>query len=459
MNAMEKSILKTFSVLLLLIVLAFGSATINSCQKNVGDIYDYVPTVLAPDFAILNVDYSYDNDELNTESTVTFKVEYQNGEETENTYTSVLNFYVDGEMQESAMLEDIAGNTGYEQLFEWEALVGDHTFTFEINITSDGEQFVEEENTANNSTETSLDVAVKELVAVSEEDVSADAAADDIAADTSANVSGILAGEGLTISSTSKAKKTTYDNGSTIIAAAVEAADGSIDSTSSVVVATVNPGSATGKKQQASIAIVSKVDVEKKEVTMKNKTGTIKYKDGSLSLSSLKSAEKFTPCTEKSNIELFVEDGNAVSAAETKIGASIDLNGLSSGLKAVPTIVLKVMAEYGHTQGNVDNPPTYTAEIISSSQKCSEECVNNKKVELYAYPGFKLKFSDDRSQYVVLSGTSNQIGTYTKQANCSASNKGTYTFEDCGGNTVSYSFTKERAKVATNTSCIPDVHN
>lgn len=454
---MKKSILKSITVFTLLGAV-LGVMVLNSCQKNVGDVYEHKDIVFAPDFEIKNVDYDIDNDQLNTESTLTFKVDYKNNEVTETAYSSVLNFYVDGILQESVMLKNIESGRNYEHIFEWKALLGEHEFSFEINLTSEGEKFIKEANVANNTFVINENVALKELVVETEEVIAADEAIEAIKADSTNAVAETLAGEGLVMSTTEEAQKTTYDNGATVVVIPVEdAATGEIDSTVTASAATV-PEVASGNQEEATVSVVATYDEENEEVTLQTDVGTVLFSDGSFSLVTSKSARAFAPCTEPGNFELFLASPDAINSFLVKYNAAVATLGEVSA-QNLCVILLETMIEYGFTQGGVDNDPVFTAEILNHTDPCSVECINGQLVNRMPYPGFILHFSDDRNSGVVLAGTDNVISSFSKAANCESSNNGTYIFEDCGGNSVAYIFSEEPAIVKTGADCVPNVHN
>jgi hypothetical protein len=443
---MKKSIFKTIAAIMLF-SFALSAVLLFGCKKNVGDVYDYAPTVLAPDFEISAVDYAFDNEALNSESGLSFKVTYKNAEVTETTYSSVLNFYVNGNIQQSVLLKDLAGNKKYEAFFDWKAIAGEHDFKFEINLSSNGSKIVEETNTANNSQTTSLNIAVKQLVAVSETVVKPAVVNQVISSDTEANVASVLASEGVTISTLVDAIKTTYSNGTTIIIAAVAKSDGTIDETKVVLSATSNPGVSQGQRQKAVTTLVVETLIAQKEVSFYNANEKLIFKDGVVSYVGLKSAK--AGCTEPSNLQAFFANQAATKAFSDAVLAAILQLGVEKGLAAAPGILISTLEAFNFTQGNVDNPPTYTVEITNSSAVCSNDCVNGVVVNTLSYPGFTLRFTDDR-------GT---IANFIKEPNCSKSNNGTYTFEDCGGNKVSYTFTATRTVITTNDKCVANVHN
>ena len=443
---MKKSIFKTITAIMLFFF-ALSAGLLISCKKNVGDVYNNAPTVLAPDFVISTVNYAFDNEALNSESGLSFKVAYKNAEVTGTTYSSVLNFYVDGNIQQSALLKDLAGNTNYETVFDWKAIAGNHDFKFEINLTSSGSAIVEEANTTNNSQTTSLDIAVKQLAAVSEAVVEPAAVNQAIAADPEADVASVLASEGIAISTTVDPVKTTYSNNATIIVAAVAKSDGTIDETKVVLSATSNPGVFQGQTQEANTTLVVETLAEQKEVTFYNANEKLIYKDGVVSYVGMKNAK--AGCTEPSNLQSFFANQSAVKAFTDMVLSAINQFGVAKGLAAAPGILISVMEAFNLTQGNIDNPPTFTSEITNSSAVCSNNCVNGFVVIAFSYPGFTLRFADDR-------GT---IANFIKEPNCSASNNGTYTFEDCGGNKVSYTFNATRSVITTTDQCVGNVHN
>ncbi len=443
---MKKSFLKKITAILLFTT-ALSAVLLYSCKKNVGDVYDYAPTVLAPDFEISNVDYAFDNEALNSESGLSFKVVYKNNETTEATYSSVLNFYVDGLIQKSIELENISANTRYETVFDWQAIAGEHDFKFEINLSSNGSKMVEETNTTNNSRTTSLDIAVKELAPLSTTDVETSVVNQAIAADPEADVADVLAREGLVLSTSVQAVKTTYSDNTSAIVAAVVRSDGTIDETKVVFSVTSNAGVTTGQKQQATSTLVVETLVQQKEVSFYNAHEKLTFKDGVISLIGLKNAS--ADCTEPSNLELFYASESAKKAFSDALLAAMAQLGAEAALASAPDIFISVLAAYNFTQGNVDNPPTYSVEIINSSSACSNDCVDGFVANIFSYPGFVMHFSDDR-------GT---IPTLTKEPNCSKSNNGTYTFEDCGGNKVSFTFISTRPVITTKTPCVKNVHN
>jgi len=443
---MKKSILKKITAIMLFSI-ALSAVLLYSCKKNVGDVYDYAPTVLAPDFEISNVVYAFDNEALNSESGLSFKVAYKNNEITKAAYSSVLNFYVDGNIQQSVLLKDLAGNTKYEAVFDWKAIAGKHDFKFEINLSSNGSKIIEETNTTNNSQTTSLDIAVKELAVLSTTDVGTAVVNQAIAADPKADVAGVLASEGLVLSTSVQAAKTTYSDNTSAIVAAVVKSDGTIDETKVVLSVTSNAGVTTGQKQQTTSTLVVQTLVAQKEISFYNANEKLTFKNGVISLIGLKGAN--AGCTEPSNLELFYASESATKAFSDALLAAMAQSGVVAGLASASDILISVMAAYNFTQGNVDNPPTYTVEITNSSTICSNDCVNGLVVNTFSYPGFILRFTDDR-------GT---IADFTKLPNCSASNNGKYTFEDCGGNKVSYTFSATRTVITTTDQCVANVHN
>ncbi|BBE16237.1 hypothetical protein AQPE_0374 [Aquipluma nitroreducens] len=443
---MKKSIFKTIAAIMLF-SFALSAVLLNSCKKNVGDVYDYAPVVLNPDFELLTVDYAFDNEALNSESGVSFKVAYKNIEITQTAYSSVLNFYVDGNIQQSALLKDLAGNTKYETVFDWQAIAGQHDFKFEINLSSNGSKIVEEANTTNNSQTTSLNIAVKNLVAASEVVVEPSVVNQAIAADPEGDVANVLDSEGIAVATSVDAVKTTYSDNTTAIVAAVEKNDGTIDETKVILSVTSNSGVHQGQKQEANTTLVIETLVTQEEISFYNAKEKLTYKDGTLSYTSLKNAK--VGCTEPSNLQAFFANQVAINAFTDAVLSAIKQLGVANGLAAAPEILISVLEAFNLTQGNIDNPPTYTVEITNSSTICSDDCITGLVVKTYSYPGFVLHFSDDR-------GT---IPSITKEPNCSKSNNGTYTFEDCGGNKVSYIFNSTRPVIATKTPCVANVHN
>lgn len=451
---MKKMIFKTITLSMF-----FGISLIlyllNGCQKNVSDVYGYDPVVLAPDFEIANVDYSFDTDELNSESWLSFKVSYKNGEQTEVTYPSVLNFYVDGLLQESILLNDISGNIIYDKIFNWRAKAGEHVFKFEINVSSDGSIFIDEANTANNTKSLDFEIPVKELEVVQEVVVDVATITDAITEDSESGVADVLASEGITVSSSVDVVKTTYDNNTIAVVAAVMSSDGSIDPTKVVLSVTSNPGATQGESLEAKITLVVETKVEEKKVSFYNAKGVLAYTDGVVSFVKSKSAKNFTPCTEPTDMEALFNDASALAAYIAALNSD-QINGYENASQ----ILINILTAYGYTQGSVDNPPIMRSEIINATEVCSTQCINKVKVNTFAYPGFKLTFTDDRNSGVVLAGTSNVISTYTKAPKCASSNDGTYTFEDCGGNAVSFTLSNSsRPVVTTNDKCGTGVHN
>lgn len=443
---MKKSTFKTITVIMLSSI-ALSVVLFFSCKKNVGDVYDYAPVVLAPDFQLLTVDYAFDNEALNSESGLSFKVAYKNNEVTETTYSSVLNFYVDGAILKSIPLENITANTKYETVFDWKAIPGKHDFKFEINLSSDGSKVVEEANTTNNSQTTSLDIAVKALVVAKEETVQPPVVNQAIAADPVSNVASVLAAESIVISTTVPAVQTTYSDNTTAIVAAVVKSDGTIDQTKVVLSVTSNVGITTGQTQQATSTMIVETLVEQKQISFYNANEKLTYKDGVVSFVGLKSAK--AGCTEPSNMQSFFADKEALKAFSDAVVAAILKDGLIKGLASVPRNLIETTAAFNLTQGNVDNPPTYTVEFTNSSEICSKDCVNGLVVNTLSYPGFTLRFSDDR-------GT---LPDFIKLPACGASNNGTYKFKDCGGNEVAYTFNATRPVISTNENCSKNVHN
>ena len=453
---MKKSVFKTIMAIMLFSI-AFSAVLFFSCKKNVGDVYDYAPVVLAPDFQILTVDYAFDNEELNSESSLSFKVAYKNNEVTETAYSSVLNFYVDGVIQQSIPLDNLTANTKFESIFDWQASAGKHDFKFEINLSSDGSKIVEEANTTNNSQTTSLDIAVKKLVVVSAVAVSTAVATQAITADPTANVASVMAAEGIVLSTTVPPVKTTYTNNTTAIVAAVAKSDGTIDPTKVVLSVSFNLGVKTGQEQESTSTMIIETLVAQKQVSFYNANEKLTFKDGVISFARLKSAK--AGCSEISDLESLNLSQEAKKALSDAILGVIASLGTQAGLEAAPTLLIQILAAYGFTQGNVDNPPTYTAEIINSSEICSTNCVNGVEVQIKFHHGFILSFSDDRNPGVVVNGTTNVITKFTKLPGCSTSNNGTYTFADCGGNKVTYIFNATRPVITTTTKCVTNVHN
>lgn len=443
----KKSIFKSITAIMLL-VMALSLTLLNGCQKNVGDVYDYKPVVLAPDFEITEVVHAFDNDVLNSASVLTFKVVYKNNEVTETTYPSVLNFYVDNAIQESIPLEAIAAGINYETSFEYKAKAGEHNFTFQINLSSDGTTMVDEGNTANNSETTSLTIATKKLVVVKEIEVETTVVVEAIAADSISDVASVLADEGVTVSTTVEAIETTFDDNTTAVVAAIEKADGSIDSTKVVLSATFNVGVAEGQEQEAISTMIVETLVEKKEVSFYNAKEKLTYTDGVVTFVGLKSAQ--ADCSEPSNFEAFSQDPIAVATYVAAIAGVIDSEGVEAALASASTFLLSTMQAFGYTQGEVDNAPTYSVEILNSNTVCSsDECVNDFKVKKLAHPGFRLTFTDDRGD----------MPDFTEAPDCATSNNGTYPFVDCGGNAVSYTFSMSQAIIETQNPCVENIHN
>lgn len=443
---MKKSIFKLITVIVLF-AFALSAVLLYSCRKNVGDVYDYAPASLNPDFELSTIEYVFDNEELNSESEVSFKVAYKNIEVTQTSYSSVLNFYLDGVIQQSRTLQNLSANTKYEAVFDWKAVAGKHVFKFEINVSSNGSEIVEEANIANNSRTTNLDIAVKQLGAVSEISVNKTAVNKAIASDPEAKVANVLVSEGLVVSNKVEAIKTTYSNNTTVIVAAVEKHDGTIDETKVILSVTSNSGVHQGQKQEANTTLVIETLVAQKEVSFYNANEKLIFKDGVVSYVGLKSAK--ADCIEPSNLEAFFANQAAKDAFSEAVLAAIMQLGVANGLAAAPEILISVLEAFNLTQGNIDNPPTYTVEITNSSTICSDDCVAGLVVKTYSYPGFALHFSDDR-------GT---IPDFTKEPNCGKSNNGTYPFEDCGGNKVNYKFNADRLIIATDAKCVENVHN
>jgi hypothetical protein len=442
---MKKSILKTITAIMLL-SFALSAVILNSCKKNVGDVYDYAPTVLAPDFEISSVDYAFDDPALDADD-VSFKVVCKNLEVTDVNYSTVLNFYVDGTIQNSIPLNNIKSNTKYENVIEWEGVPGKHDFKFEINLTSDGKKVIDETNVSNNSQTTSLELSVTELVEEKNEEVQANVVTNAIAADPAANVADVMKNEGINLSTEVAAVKTTYSNNTTAIVAAVAKSDGTLDETKMVLSVTNNPGVTDGQQQEATSTVIVETLVDQKEVSFYNANEKLTYKDGVVSYEGLKSAN--AGCTEPSNMESFFANQAAKNAFMDAVLAAIKQLGVADGLASAPEILISILDAFNLTQGNIDNPPTFTFEITNSSAVCSNECVDGYVVNTFSYPGFILHFTDDR-------GT---IPTFTKEPSCSASNNGTYTFEDCGGNKVSYTFNAPRPVITTTDQCVANVHN
>lgn len=443
---MKKSTFKTITAVMLFSI-AFSAVLFYSCKKNVGDVYDYVPVVLAPDFQLLTVDYAFSNEALNSESSLSFKVAYKNNEVTETAYSSVLNFYVDGVIQQSIPLDNLTANTKFESIFDWQASAGKHDFKFEINLSSDGSKIVEEANTSNNSQTTSLDIAVKKLVVVSAVAVPTAVAIQAITADPTANVASVMAAEGIVLSTTVPPVKTTYTNNTTTIVAAVAKSDGTIDPTKVVLSVTSNPGVKTGQEQESTSTMIVKTLVAQKEVSFYNANEKLTFTNGVISFVALKSAK--AGCTEISDLEslnLSIEAKKALSDAILAVIASL---GPQAGLDAAPALLIQILQGYGFTQGNVDNPPTFTFELNSSMKKCETKCTDGEVVEILEFPGFTLVFKDDR-------GT---IATFTKKSSCAASNNGLYKFSDCGGNQINYNFNTLQPQNKTKDKCSGNVHN
>jgi len=447
------------TALLMLLTIAGTSVLFNGCQKNVSDVYEYVPEVFAPDFTVVKVDYTSDNTVINSESNLTFKVTYRNNEDSKNTYNSVLNFYVDGAVMESVLLTDIDANKDYESILKWSALAGKHNFKFEINISSDGSQVVKEENTSNNAKTTAIDVAVKQIVVVNRAVVDVSVVESAVKADTSANVATVIASEGLTIATTVEAVKTTFDDKSTAIVSALMDSEGTIDSTKEILSYTVNPNIITGQQQQSTTTVVVETIVEEKKVSFYNDSEELTYKNGVITFVGLKSASVFLPCSEPTNFQMLDADPEAMASLLAKINSAITTLGVEAGLNRAKFILIEVTTAYGYTQGNVDNPPIMTSELISSDAICSSDCIDGFKVNNFSYLGFRLEFDDDRNDGVILRGTTNVITSYIKSASCDASNNGTYIFEDCGGQSITFVMSEERPKIVTTIRCSGNVHN
>lgn len=452
---MKKTTFKTIASAMLLAI-PLSLLILNGCKKNVSDVYEYKPVVLNPDFELLDVGYTISNDELNSASELTFKVTYKNNEVTQNTYSSVLNFSVDGVILESVPLQDIVAGTSYEKIFKWQAVAGSHAFKFDINLSSDGNKIVDETNVANNSKASSLDIAAKKLVVVQEVTVTPAVATQEIKADAKANIVSELSNEGLAIATTVEPVKTTYDNHTSAIVAAVAKNDGSIDTTKVVLAITSNPGVHSGQKQEAKTTVIVETLVDKKEVSFYNANERLSYTDGVLSFNTLKSATDVT-CSEKSNLESLVLSPAAFEELRKMINDLIAQYGIKKGLEDSRKALIEVLDAYNFTQGDVDNPPVFSFEILSNPTP-TENCVEGKIVKVYDFPGFKLQFKDDRNvNGVKLNGA--YVLNFEKAPSPTSSNKGTYTFEDCGGNKVSFTFSNDRMTVQTNEPCVPNVHN
>lgn len=453
---MKKLKLK-ITALIMLIAIIVITVLFNGCEKNVSDVYDYVPEVLEPDFTIVKVDYTSDKTEIDSESNLTFKVSYKNNELTNTTYSSVLNFYVDSAIMESVVLKDIISNKDYETQFKWAALAGKHNFRFEINVSSDGSQLVKEVNTSNNAQKTSINVAVKQIVVINEVVVENSVVEKAIAADTSSNIADVIAGEDLKISTTVEPVKTTFNDNTTMVVAALANNDGTIDTSKVVVSFTVFPGVKTGQKQESTSTMVVQTNVEEKKISFYNENEKLTYKNGVLTFEGLKSAKIFTPGTEPSNFEMLNSDPKAVASLTSKITSDILTLGVEKGLEKAPVSLIEVKKAYGYTQGNVDNPAIMSSEIIYSD--CSTDCINGVKVILSGYPGFILNFNDDRCNGVVLQGTSDVITSFSKLPNCASSNNGTYIFEDCAGQEIQFVMNSSRLQTITTDPCSEDIHN
>jgi len=470
---MKKLTIKTIAAIMLF-SMASGAVLLNSCKKNVKDIYPYTPVVLAPDFQVVSVDYAFDNGTLNSASNLSFKVTYKNNEVTGTTYSSVLNFYIDGVFQKSVMLSNIASNTTYQTVFDWQAVAGSHDFKFVINQSTDGSMIVAETNIANNSQITSLDIPVKALVVAKTENVTPAVVTQSITADPTANVTAGLAQTGQVISTTVPAVKTTYTDGTTTIVAAVQNSDGTIDPTKVVVSATVNSGVNTGQEQQATISIIVESFVAQKEVVISNGDQKLDYKDGVISFVGLKSAKTFTPCSEPTNFELLKANTDAYNNLKKAIDGDILIDGLEKGLLSdAQRDLIATLIGYGYTQGNIDNPPTYTLEFFRADSKCEQfnhnnPCVNGFIVEDWGYPGFKVSFRDDRNSEVedlqAPYGEGEQIPRISSDSRPSSCNEpggyfGEYSYLDCGNNGVHIFFHPERITIVTDISCAGNVHN
>lgn len=463
---MKKSVFKTITAIMLFSI-AFSAVLFFSCKKNVGDAYNYDPThyssenppvVLAPDFQVLTVDYTFSNEALNSESSLSFKVAYINNEVTETTYYSVLNFYVDGVILNSIPLENIKANTKLETVFNWKAVAGKHDIKFDINLSSTGSKVVEEANTTNNSQTKSLDIPAKQLAVVKVENVPVATVNQTITADPVANVASVLAAEKIVVSTTVPATSTTYANNTTAVVAAVTKSDGTTDSTKVVLSVTNNVGVTTGQAQQTTSTMIVQTLVAQKEVSFYNANEKFTYTNGVISYSKLKSYKNFSPCSEPSNLELVYMNAAANKAFNDRATAALNAN-VANGLANTPLYLIETEAAYGLTQGSVDNPPTYTVELLNPPNVCSTDCVNNVMVQKKSYPGFTLRFSDDRNPGVQLNGTGSVIASYTKAASCDTSNNGTYTFVDCGGNSVTYTFNAPQPVNTLAATCVSNVHN
>lgn len=439
-----------------MLCIVLSTVMLNSCKENVGDVYEYDPVVLAPDFAVLSVDYDYDNANLNSESTLTFKVNFVNNEITETVYASVLNFYVNDEIVESVMLESIESKKEYEQIFEWEAAAGEYDFRFEINLSSDGTLFLDEENTANNMQSENIDIPVKKLVAVSQVAVDASVAAAAVTNDASANIGSVLGDSGASMS-TEDAVETTFDNNTSIVEIPVLDNTGAVDSTKSVVAIKTNAGATSGKAQEAQTTIVMAKNIAAKEVGFINGNGKLIYTAGTLTYEKMKSVS-FSSCEEAGNIELVNTNAKAKLAYTAALDAAILELGAKKGLAMSAQILAETILAFDLTQGAIDNAPTYTAEVLHGAA-CDQECVDGHVVKSFGYPGFTLTFKDDRNTNVKKVGASGEFKVFTMPASCTKSNNGTYVFEDCGGNQVTYTFNAKKQESVTSQKCTPNVHN
>jgi hypothetical protein len=253
--------------------------------------------------------------------------------------------------------------------------------------------------------------------------------------------------------------KTTFDDKSTAIVSALMDSKGEIDTTKEILSFTVNPNITTGQQQQSTTTVVVETIVEEKKVSFYNDNEELTYKNGVITFVGLKSASIFSPCSEPTNFQMLDADPEAMASLLAKINSAITTLGVEEGLARAKFILIEVTTAYGYTQGNVDNPPIMSSEIINSSDICSTDCIDGFKVISYSYPGFKLNFSDDRNNGVVLRGTTNVITSFSKLPNCESSNSGTYIFEDCGGQAIQFVMNLSRIETNTTDACSQDVHN
>jgi hypothetical protein len=413
---MKKLIFRVSYLALLLITIVFYS-----CKEVELIVNDNANS--NPDFKITNVDYAFNNESLNSESTILFLVSYKNNEETKNRYQSILNFYVDSLLIQSSFLENISKKDTMK-VFKWKAYPGNHTFKFAINIAENKSLIVDEKNITNNTMEKDLNIPIKELIFIKTENINISTIANIISEDTVSGVNNVLNIKQSKISDKTIPTKTTYENYVSTYVAAIEKNDGTIDSSKYFISIRFQDNKST---PYVSNAIVE-INKMSNEVYIYDENSKIIFRQNGATVvnmvrpSYIRYNNKMGSCGEPwfwSCAGL----GIGVAACILSIAASETGIGVAA---AIASCGASAAAGYECYNALVDNPPTMTVNYTRDGTIC-HRCIDDKRAEEFYYLDVHLIFNDDRGG--VTSNTNHILGgcsPYSSQVEAT----------DCGGNTI-----------------------